>query len=106
MKKRFCLFLSLLCTFSFAWSTDYFQLQNSDFEEWETQNGGDEPVMWNTYATAGRSFFCSIKISNLIIDRKICKLLYLLSVDELLYTWILLLLLKPEKFSLVSLPME
>lgn len=55
MKKRFCLFLSLLCTFSFAWSTDYFQLQNSDFEEWETQNGGAEPVMWNTYATAGGS---------------------------------------------------
>lgn len=56
MKKRVVLFIiSILSICSAAWGADYFQLQNSDFEQWEKQGGGDEPVMWNTYATAGGS---------------------------------------------------
>lgn len=38
-----------------SWAAGVYQLPNSDMELWETKGGGNEPVGWNTFATAGGS---------------------------------------------------
>ncbi len=55
--NRYFLFISIfLCSVFSLGAQEYFQLQNSDFEKWENPvSGAEEPVMWNTYATAGGS---------------------------------------------------
>lgn len=50
MKKG--VFILVLSLFSLANVKAQMQIDNSDFEQWETVSGGSEPVNWNSFLTA------------------------------------------------------
>ena len=62
MKKLAFVALLSLYTFSNVFSEDtYFQLRNSDLEEWSSET---EPSYWHTYTSAGGSLSSFVKNSN------------------------------------------
>ena len=63
MKKLFSILLLGLMAVT---ASAQYQVANSNFEQWESVDGGEEPVHWSSFLTASGSMASSVKAEQLV----------------------------------------